>query len=233
MNLIHLISLIIGSPLFGILIDISYAQLKNKTPYIKRVYAWVINKKYKVQLRGIKKYSIDSIDINSIKRLIFEEFDQIKIISQKTNSLVVLIENMQAPYEILLMNNEGEDGINNELKTENIVEIALMGSIEFRYREYDDNDNYFNTLNKLFDIIEHTINEKSNYSFFTLQADLENNFKEKPFITEHDKEECEDTKIDIDKSAKFIKINSKTKDNLYSLEYFINKHSFQTVLELV
>ena len=146
MNLIHLISLIIGSPLFGILIDISYAQLKNKTPYIKRVYAWVINKKYKVQLRGIKKYSIDSIDINSIKRLIFEEFDQIKIISQKTNSLVVLIENMQAPYEILLMNNEGEDGINNELKTENIVEIALMGSIEFRYREYDDNDNYFNTL---------------------------------------------------------------------------------------
>ena len=124
------------------------------------------NKKYKVQLRDIKKYSIDSIDINSIKRLIFEEFDQIKIISQKTNSLVVLIENMQAPYEILLMNNEGEDGINNELKTENIVEIALMGSIEFRYREYDDNDNYFNTLNKLFDIIEHTINEKSNYSFF-------------------------------------------------------------------
>lgn len=215
MDLVQLISLLIGSPLFGILIDISYAQLKNKTPYIKRIYAWVTNKKYKVQLRGIKKYSIESIDINSIKELLFKEFNQIKIISQKTNSLVVLIENMQAPYEILIINDEGEYDVNNELRTENIVDIALIGNIEFRYRESDDNDYYFNTLNKLFDIIEHTINEKPTYSFFTLQVDLKNNFKEIPFITEHDKEECEDTKIDIDKSTKFIKINSKTKDNLY------------------
>lgn len=215
MDLVQLISLLIGSPLFGILIDISYAQLKNKTPYIKRIYAWITNKKYKVQLRGIKKYSIESIDINSIKELLFKEFGQIKIISQKTNSLVVLIENMQAPYEILIINDEGEYDVGSVLKTENIVDIALMGSIEFRYRESDDNDYYFNTLNKLFDIIEHTINEKPNYSFFTLQADLENNFEKIPFITEHDKDECEDTKIDIDKSAKFIKINSKTKDNLY------------------
>lgn len=215
MDLVQLISLLIGSPLFGILIDISYAQLKNKTPYIKRIYAWVTNKKYKVQLRGIKKYSIESIDINSIKELLFKEFNQINIISQKTNSLVVLIENMQAPYEILIINDEGEYDVNNKLRTENIVDIALIGSIEFRYRESDDNDYYFNTLNKLFDIIERTINEKPTYSFFTLQADLKNNFKEIPFITEHDKEECEDTKIDIDKSTKFIKINSKTKDNLY------------------
>lgn len=215
MDLVQLISLLIGSPLFGILIDISYAQLKNKTPYIKRIYAWVTNKKYKVQLRGIKKYSIESIDINSIKELLFKEFNQIKIISQKTNSLVVLIENMQAPYEILIINDEGEYDVNNELRTENIVDIALIGNIEFRYRESDDNDYYFNTLNKLFDIIEHTINEKPTYSFFTLQVELKNNFKEIPFITEHDKEECEDTKIDIDKSTKFIKINSKTKDNLY------------------
>ncbi len=215
MDLVQLISLLIGSPLFGILIDISYAQLKNKTPYIKRIYAWVTNKKYKVQLRGIKKYSIESIDINSIKELLFKEFNQINIISQKTNSLVVLIENMQAPYEILIINDEGEYDVNNKLRTENIVDIALIGSIEFRYRESDDNDYYFNTLNKLFDIIECTINEKPTYSFFTLQADLKNNFKEIPFITEHDKEECEDTKIDIDKSTKFIKINSKTKDNLY------------------
>ena len=215
MDLVQLISLLIGSPLFGILIEISYAQLKNKTPYIKRIYAWVTNKKYKVQLRGIKKYSIESIDINSIKELLFKEFNQINIISQKTNSLVVLIENMQAPYEILIINDEGEYDVNNKLRTENIVDIALIGSIEFRYRESDDNDYYFNTLNKLFDIIECTINEKPTYSFFTLQADLKNNFKEIPFITEHDKEECEDTKIDIDKSTKFIKINSKTKDNLY------------------
>ena len=215
MDLVQLISLLIGSPLFGILIDISYAQLKNKTPYIKRIYAWVTNKKYKVQLRGIKKYSIESIDINSIKELLFKEFNQINIISQKTNSLVVLIENMQAPYEILIINDEGEYDVNNKLRTENIVDITLIGSIEFRYRESDDNDYYFNTINKLFDIIERTINEKPTYSFFTLQADLKNNFKEIPFITEHDKEECEDTKIDIDKSTKFIKINSKTKDNLY------------------
>lgn len=158
---------------------------------------------------------MNQFDINSIKELLFKEFGQIKIISQKTNSLVVLIENMQAPYEILIINDEGEYDVGSVLKTENIVDIALMGSIEFRYRESDDNDYYFNTLNKLFDIIEHTINEKPNYSFFTLQADLENNFEKIPFITEHDKDECEDTKIDIDKSAKFIKINSKTKDNLY------------------
>lgn len=218
MELIQKLSILIGSPLFGILLDISYAHLKNKTPYIKRILAWITNKKYKVQLRCIKKYSTKSIDINTIKKLLFEEFDQINIVSQKTNSLVVLIENMQAPYEILITTNEGE--MDNEYEyleehIENIVDIALMGSIEFRYRESDDNDIYFNILNKLFDIIEHTIDKKPSYSFFTLQADLENNFKKRPFITEHDKDECEDTNLDIDKSAKFIKINSKTKDNLY------------------
>lgn len=218
MELIQKLSILIGSPLFGILLDISYAHLKNKTPYIKRILAWITNKKYKVQLRGIKKYSTKSIDINTIKKLLFEEFGQINIVSQKTNSLVVLIENMQAPYEIFITTNEGEIDIEDEYQEEhieNIVDIALMGSIEFRYRESDNNDIYFNILNKLFDIIEHTIDKKPAYSFFTLQADLENNFKKRPFITEHDKDECEDTNLDIDKSAKFIKINSKTKDNLY------------------
>lgn len=217
MEILNIISIIIGSPLFGILLDISYAHLKNKTPFIKRINAWITNKKYNVQLKGTKKYNINLIDILKIKNLLFEEFNQIKIISQKTNSLIVLIENMQAPYEILITNTEGEINLEEEFMNyiENIVDITLIGSVEFRYRESDNNDKYFNVLNKLFDIVEQSINKKPSYSFFTLQADLKNNFKKIAFISGYNKDECEDTTLNLDKSAKFIKINSKTKDNLY------------------
>lgn len=168
-------------------------------------------------MKGTKKYNINLIDISKIKNLLFEEFNQIKIISQKTNSLIVLIENMQAPYEILITNTEGEINLEEEFMNyiENIVDITLIGSVEFRYRESDNNDKYFNVLNKLFDIVEQSINKKPSYSFFTLQADLKNNFKKRAFISEHNKDECEDTTLNLDKSAKFIKINSRTKDNLY------------------
>ena len=212
-------NLLYTSPFFALALDYIVAYIFNRTPYLKRLYSWLMNIQYKVQIKGVKKYNIEEINIDKIKKSIFKEFDYLNVISQKSNSLVILIEDMQAPYEILITPNEWEFDIDEKgFEPENIntnVDIALMGSIEFRYRESDDNDKYFNVLNKLFDIIEQTINEKSTYSFFTIQADLKSNFKVKPFITEHNKDECEDTKIDLDKSAKFIKINSKNKDNLY------------------
>lgn len=212
-------NLIYTSPFFAIALDYGLAYILNSTPYLKRLYSWIMNIPYKVQIMGVKKYNVEEIEINNIKKLIFNEFNHFNVVSQKSNSLVILIEDMQAPYEILITTDEGEFGIDeDEFEPKNIhivVDIALIGSIEFRYRESDDNDKYFNVLNKLFDIIEQTINEKPIYSFFTLQADLKNNFKVKPFLTEHDKDECEDTKLDIDKSSKFIKINSRNKDNLH------------------
>lgn len=212
-------NLIYTSPFFALALDYGLAYLLNSTPYLKRLYSYIKNIPYKVQIMGVKKYNVSEIDIKDVEKALFKEYSPIKIISRKTNSLVILIENMQAPYEILITTDEGEfETSPEEYSTENIqsiVDIVLMGSIEFRYRGSDDNDKYFNVLNKLFDIIEHTINEKPIYSFFTLQADLKNEFQKRPFITEHDKDECEDTKLDIDKSLKFIKINSKTKDNLY------------------
>ncbi len=207
------------SPFFALALDYGLAYIFNRTPYLKRIGSWLRNISYKVQIMGVKKYNVEEISINNIKELIFNEFNYYNVVSQKSNFLVILIEDMQAPYEILITTNEGESDIQERgFESKNIctvVDIALMGSIEFRYRESDNNDKYFNVLNKLFDIIEQTINEKPTYSFFTLQADLKNNFKVKPFITEHDKEECEDTKLDIDKSSKFIKINSRNKDNLH------------------
>ncbi len=212
-------NLIYTSPFFAWALDYVLAYIFNRTPYLKRISSWLRNIPYKVQIMGVKKYNVEKIEINNIKKAIFKEFNYFNVVSQKSNSLVILIEDMQAPYEISITTDEGEVDIDEyEFEPKNIytvVDIALIGSIEFRYRESDDNDKYFNVLNKLFDIIEQTINEKPKYSFFTLQADLKNNFKVKPFITEHDKDECEDTKLDIDKSSKFIKINSRTKDNLH------------------
>lgn len=211
-------SLIYTSPFFALILDYGLAYVLNGTPYIKRLYSWIRNISYKVQIMGVKKYDVDEIEINNIKESIFKEFSHFNVVSQKSNSLLILIDDMQAPYEILITTDEGEFEIGECGESEkiiSIVDIALIGSIEFRYRESDDNDKYFNVLNKLFDIIEQTINKKPTYSFFTLQADLKNNFEKKPFITEHNKDECEDTKVDLDKSTKFIKINSKTKDNLY------------------
>ena len=212
-------NLIYTSPFFAIALDYGLAYIFNSTPYLKRLYSWIMNIPYKIQIMGVKKYNVEEIDINSIKKLIFKEFNHYNVVSQKSNSLVILIGDMQAPYEILITTDEGEFDMDGEEfepgNINTIVDITLIGSIEFRYRESDDNDKYFIVLNKLFDVIEQIINEKPTYSFFTLQADLKNNFKVKPFIKEHDKWGCEDTKVNLDKSTKFIKINSKNKDNLY------------------
>ena len=212
MDWTQLINLFYTSPFFVIILDFAIAYFKNNTPYIKRLYSWIRNTPYKVQMMGVKKYRINNIPIRNIEDRLFKEYSKVKIISRKENALVVLIENMQAPYEILITTDEGE--LENS-KYNNVVQIDLVGSVEFKYRGSDENERFLNVLNNIFEIIEHSINEKPIYSFFTLQADLKNDFKRVPFITEHDKDKCEDTKLDIDKSSKYIKINSKTKDNLY------------------
>lgn len=212
MNIINIIVGILGV-LASILtiMDVIYSILKKKTPYFKRLFAWVTNKKYKIQLMGIKKYSNFELDMGEIKNELFNKYSKVNVMSEKENSLIILIENMQAPYEILIYNDEGEENV----KTNLIVRIVLIGSVEFRYRESDDYNKFFIVLDNLFDIIEHIMNQKPNYSFFTLQADIKNEFRGKPFISENIRDECEDTKLNIDKTVNYIKINSKSKDNLY------------------
>lgn len=211
MDLLSIIGLLIGLSIFGIIIDISYAYLKNKTPYIKRFYSWVINKKYKIQLMGIKRYNFNYINMKDLKKSLYNQYSHIKIISEKENNLIVLIDNMQAPYEITITTNEGED---NPDKIEVIVKIILIGSVEFRYRESDENDKFFNELNNLFNVIEDIFNEKPIYSFFALQADIKNNLEKQPFISNYAKENCKDTIVDFDKSTGYIKVNSISKDTL-------------------
>ena len=158
-------------------------------------------------MRGVKKYSVNQISIKDFKEELFNNhYSHLKIISEKNNSIMVLIDAMQAPYEILITLDEDESII---------VSIALMGSINFRFRDEDSNIKYIHVLNSFFEIIEEIINQKAFYSFFTLQADVKNEFNKRPFITEIVKDECEDTILDIDRSTNYIKINSKNKDNLY------------------
>lgn len=213
MDLLSIIGLI-GSSILGIIIDISYAYLKNKTPYIKRFYSWIINKKYKIQLMAIKRYNFNYINnMDDLKKSLNDKYSHIKIVSEKENDLIVLIDNMQASYEITITTNEGEDNID---KLEVNVKITLIGSVEFRYRESDENDKFFNELNNLFNVIEHIFNEKPIYSFFTLQADIKNNFEKQAFISNYAKEDCEDTIIDFDKTTGYIKVNSTSKYHLHN-----------------
>ena len=214
----NLIYFVYSSPFFAVLLDWGFAYFKHRTPYIKRIYAWFKNSSYKVQMRGVKKYSINQINIKDFKRELFNNrYSHLKIISEKNNSIMVLIDAMQAPYEILITLDDNECII---------VNVALMGSINFRFRDENSNIKYINVLNSFFDIIEQIINQKEIYSFFTFQADVKNEFNKRPFITEIVKDECEDTVLDIDRSTNYIKINSKHKDNLY---YCLKKNIYKVL----
>lgn len=213
-----IIGLIMGSPIIGILFDL----MKNRTSYIKRGVAWLTNKQYKIQLLGMKKYSFQELKVSKIKNELFNKYSKINIISEKQNSIIVLIENMQAPYEILISNDECEDDEDTNMN----IKIVLIGSVEFRYRESNDYNKFFIVLDNLFDMIEQIMNQKPVYSFFTLQADIKNDFQGKPFISENIQDECEDTKLNIDRSSSYIKINSKSKDNLY---YCLKKNIYKVI----
>lgn len=206
-----LIYLGIPSAIFGIILQAVYSRLKNKTSYIQRVWAWVMNKSYKIRLIGVKKYDVEKIDINHINKKLFKRFNHVSIESKKKNSIIFLIDDMQAPYKMLVTNEEGET-IEN-IKT--IIQIDLIGNVEFRYRESDENDKFFYVLGELFDLVEDIINEKPVYSLFKLQADFKNEFKKRPFMTNVNKDDCENTKLYYDKSSNYMEINSRTKDNLY------------------
>lgn len=196
-------AIIIGS-IFGAIIDLIIAYLKKHTPYLKRIWVWIINKPYKLRVFGFKTYDLTTINLETIKKQIYDEYDYVKLISEKKNSLIILIDDMQAPYEILISNDDNETQI----------KITLIGNVKLKYRFSEENEKIFNTLNELFEIIEIIINKKHNYSLYSLEADFKNNFKKKPFTTEHLKEKCENTKVNLDRNSKFIKINSKSKDNL-------------------
>ena len=206
-----LIYLGIPSTIIGIILEGGYSRLKNKTSYIQRFWAWFMNKSYKIRLTGVKKYDVEKIDIKLINQRLFHRFNHVSIVSKKKNVIIFLIDDMQAPYKILITNEEGESI--EDMKT--IIQIDLIGNVKFKYRESDDNDKFFYVLDELFDLIENIINEKPVFSLFTLQADFKNEYKKRPFMANLNKGECENTKLYFDKSLNYMEIKSRTKDNLY------------------
>lgn len=217
LSFIEWIGLISGAITIILFLQTFLSFFLKKTPWVKRIYFWIINKKYKVQLMGVKKYKSFDPDMEKIKKEILKKYIPIREISIGENYFTVLIENMQAPYKIVISPEIDPNTENEFIETiiETVVNITLEGSINFGYKTTDENDKFLNVMDDLFDIIECIENEKPNYSLFSIKADGKNEFEKQPFIDEYSIEECEDTKIEIDKSLNQLKINSDSIKNIY------------------
>lgn len=179
-----------------------------KFPIIKKVWHLIINDTYSAKIKGIKKYNAFNYDLKSLKMKIHKRYQVNEIKTPKKNNIIVSIKNMQATYKISFLPN-----YDNERKLQEIeVKITLEGIVKFNYRA-NNNLKYLNTIDEMFTIIEEENEWIPIFKWFSLDA-YTTELKNKPFKNDVELMKCEDTKIEIDKSNKYMRINSNSINNL-------------------
>ncbi|MBZ9570554.1 hypothetical protein KQY27_03215 [Methanobrevibacter sp. TMH8] len=201
-----IISILTGIP------QIIYSFITN-IPKIKKFIAWARNEEYKVQLTGRKKYHLFEPNMKQLKTEIRKKYNGIGRDSTKgDNWLVVLIQDMQAPFKITILDEQDMDDF-HAVPTECMVTITLQGSVNFKYRDSFENKKFINIMNDLFKIIEKMENKVPIIESYLIKATFDDGFKREPFISSVKIDKCEDTKVEIKK--KIISINSQSSNNLY------------------
>lgn len=201
----EVISFIIA--VIGIPASIDYYP--RKFPIIKKGWYLITNNQYTVKITGAKEYNPFEYDLKAIKNEIHEKYPVYKINISKKNSMNIYLKNMSAPYKILFTEYYNELDNLNHLK----VTISLEGNVKCSYR--DKNNKYLNIESELFTIIEETYELTPSFKWFSLVA-YTKDVTDKPFKNEIKLVNCEDTKIQIDKTNKYMKINSDSINNIIS-----------------
>lgn len=199
----EIISFIIA--VIGIPASIDYYP--RKFPIIKKVWYIITNNQYNVKITGAKEYAPFEFDLKTIKNVIHEKYPVYKINLSKKNSMNVYLKNMPAPYKILFTSSYNGTNKLNLIK----VAISLEGDVKCSYR--DKNNKLLNIESELFTIIEETYEITPSFKWFSLVAYTEE-VTEKPFKNEIKLVKCEDTKVQIDKTSKYMKINSNSINNI-------------------
>lgn len=179
-----------------------------KFPIIKKTWHIIINDAYNTKIKGIKKYKAFNYDLKSLKIKLHNRYDIHEIKTPKKNAIIVSIKNMQTPFKILFLPNYDNEGKLQEIK----VKITLEGIVKFNYRT-NNNLKYLNTIDEIFTIIEEENEWIPTFKLFSLDA-YTTEIKNKPFKNDVELMKCEDTKIEIDKSNKYMRINSNSINNI-------------------
>ena len=183
-----------------------YDYLHNWT-YLKKKLFKIFNKTYNVEIMSVKKYKLFHYDLKLIKHEIHKKYTNTEIIIPKKNSIEVLIKNMQTPYKISFL--PDYDHSEELLK----VKIISRGAIKFHYKENNKNNKNLITIDELFTLIEEQYQIIPQYKWFSLNAHT-TELNDKPLKNNFEIINCEDTKIEIDKTNKYLKINSKSINNI-------------------
>ena len=199
----EVISFIIA--VIGIPASIDYYP--RKFPIIKKGWYLITNNHYNVKIIGTKEYISFEYDLKTIKKVIHEKYSVYKINLLNKNSINVYLKNMPAPYKILFTPSYNETNKLYLIK----VTISLEGDVKCSYR--DKNNKYLNIESELFTIIEETYEITPSFKWFSLVAYTED-VTDKPLKKEMKLLTCEDTKIQIDKTSKYMKINSDSINNI-------------------
>ena len=196
---------IVGVIISAIGIPSAIAWYTNYLPQIKIIVYILLHKTFKIRIKGIKEYRLECYDIKDIENQIRKKFRKVNKISGGNNYIIVLIEDMSAPYKILILD-ESYD-VENKYN----IRISLEGAIDISYYMSEDNFKYLDVLDKLFELIEERYSLRSCYKLFTLEAIVNEKFLSKDIKLN----ECEDTNVEIDSNNKFLRINSNSINNIY------------------
>lgn len=146
--MLAVISIILGVPGFIIV-------LGDRVSFLKKANYFLTNKKFKSKISATRKYPYFSPEMRGIKEKIDLNFknksEKIDFQNRGSNYIQLLLKDMQAPYFIKFM---PEPDHHSERRT--IVQIKLLGTLNFRYREDLDNKKYLRDIEELFRIIEST-----------------------------------------------------------------------------
>lgn len=210
---------IIGSIAGIITVPTAISFYTNKFPFIKKIWFKILQKQYNVKIKGVKEYNLFSYDLKLIKSAILYKYPQTEITTPKKNSMTVLIKDMQAPYKISFLQdyNSSEDLLK--------VKIVLNGTIKFSYRNSNKNNKNLNMIDGIFTIIEEQNQRMPKYKWFSLEA-YTSKLENKPFKESFEIITCEDTKIEIDKKNKYMKINS---DSIFNIINCLNSNIIKII----
>lgn len=205
---------IIGSlaGIFGVLPAVAYYT--DRLPIIKKNLYKLLNKTYFAKINASKEYQLSKYNLTQIKMKIHKKYDINKINIPKKNSMIISIKNMESSCKILFLKDFKE---NNETVK---VNISLEGEVKFTYRNSNNNAKYLNIIDELFTIIEEESKITPQFKWYSLNIHTEE-LENKPFTDSYKIITCENTKIEIDETEKFMRINS---DSIHNIMYCLNSN---------
>ncbi|MDY0245742.1 MAG: hypothetical protein RBR26_02355 [Methanosarcina mazei] len=142
----------------------------DKIPFLKKANYILRNKRIKVKISSVRTYSYFQENTNLIARNIREVYGKtIEDLTVGKNKIQILIKDAQAPYLIEFTPNISnfEEAI-NEIN----VEIKILGTLTFRYRDDNENRNHITNIEGLYKIIEKTYNISPVFEDYVLKSTI-------------------------------------------------------------